>query len=191
MVWHRFFALLFFGILATASAAPDGSFVIDDFSGEVSALGTRWQAFTDRVMGGRSDISAVIGETDEGAVLQMSGTVTTENNGGFIQVRLPMAEAGSFDASEYTGVFLTLRGRGERFYVWLRTARTNRPWLHYSAELTVDDQWSRVELPFVRFEGERRLQGTTVDVEALRSVAVVAAEGNFNAALQLLEIGFY
>ncbi len=102
-----------------------------------------------------------------------------------------MAEAGSFDASEYTGVFLTVRGRGDRLYVWLRTNRTNRPWLHYSAELPVDEEWNRVELPFVRFEGERRLQGTTVDMEALRSVAVVAAEGNFEAAIQLLEIGFY
>lgn len=36
-------------------------------------------------------------------------------------------------ASEYTGMLPTLRGRGERFYVLLRTDRTNRPWLHYSA----------------------------------------------------------
>ena len=190
MAWHRLFWLVFLGFLVTASAASDGVFVLDDFSDGVSSVGTRWQAVTDRVMGGRSDISAVIGETEEGAVLQMTGTVTTENNGGFIQVRLPMA-ARSFDASEYTGVYLTVRGRGDRFYVWLRTDRTNRPWLHYSAELTVDAAWNRVELPFARFTGERRLEGTTVDTEALRSVAVVAAEGNFEAAIQLLEIGFY
>ncbi|HMB37435.1 MAG TPA: CIA30 family protein, partial [Wenzhouxiangellaceae bacterium] len=69
--------------------------LLDDFSRSdgVSAIGTRWQDFSDRVMGGLSDMQAGIVETERGSVLRMSGQVRLENNGGFIQVRLPLAGA--------------------------------------------------------------------------------------------------
>lgn len=182
---------LAFVLLTVAPAGANEGLLLDDFSDGVSAVGTRWQAFTDRVMGGVSDITAGFVRTQEGSALQMTGSVSTANNGGFIQVRLPMSARGSYDASGYAGVYLTVRGEVDRAYLWLRTDRTNRPWLHYAAELPVGEEWRRIELPFADFEGERRLRGTDVDADALRSVAIVAANGDFEAAIQVLEIGFY
>jgi len=51
-------------ILPFLVAAQDhkmtNTLLIDDFSAEQSALGTRWEGFSDRVMGGRSDLNARI-----------------------------------------------------------------------------------------------------------------------------------
>ena len=99
-------------------------FLLDDFDrGDgVSAIGTRWQGFTDRVMGGLSDMQAEVVETDQGKALRMTGRVRLENNGGFIQVRLPLAgDRETFDASSYTGIETTLRGRPGAWFLHLRT----------------------------------------------------------------------
>ena len=63
--------------------------LIDDFrdADRVSALGTRWEGLTDRVMGGRSEMEMAIRESSDGPVLSMRCTVRLENRGGFIQAR--------------------------------------------------------------------------------------------------------
>lgn len=167
--------------------------LLDDFSrgdGQ-SQIGTRWEGFTDRVMGGRSDMSAGIVRTEDGPALHMTGRVTTENNGGFIQARLPLSPEGRFDASGYQGVALTVRGRGDHYYIHLRTTRTRMPWAHYAQKLPVTEEWQRVELPFPEFEGEMMLGGRGVDTGRLRSLAVVAAKADFDADIQVREISLY
>ncbi|HRP88362.1 MAG TPA: CIA30 family protein, partial [Gammaproteobacteria bacterium] len=80
--------------------------LLDDFHRDdgIAVLGTRWEGFTDRVMGGRSDMQVGYRDTDVGRVLQMRGQVRLENRGGFIQARLPLATGGgSIDASEWQG----------------------------------------------------------------------------------------
>ena len=60
--------------------------LIDDFSVPGRApSGARWQYFSDRVMGGVSQGSAEIAEVGGRQALRLSGEVSLENNGGFIQ----------------------------------------------------------------------------------------------------------
>jgi hypothetical protein len=183
--------LLLFAV--TVSAQSSGGILLDDFSNGdgQSLIGTRWEGFTDRVMGGRSDMSARIVVTTDGPAMHMTGRVTTENNGGFIQVRLPLSESGHFDASGYQGVAVTLRGSGDNYYVHLRTTRTRLPWAHYKQALPVTAEWRRVELPFAIFKGTHMLGGRRVDTDRLRSVAVVAGGADFQADIQVREIAFY
>ncbi|TVR73120.1 MAG: NADH:ubiquinone oxidoreductase [Spirochaetaceae bacterium] len=183
--------LLLFAV--TVSAQSSGGILLDDFSNGdgQSLIGTRWEGFTDRVMGGRSDMSARIVRTVDGPAMHMTGRVTTENNGGFIQVRLPLSETEHFDASGYQGVVVTVRGNGDNYYVHLRTTRTRLPWAHYKQALPVTEEWRRVELPFEIFEGAHMLGGRRVDTDRLRSVAVVAGGADFQADIQVREIAFY
>jgi hypothetical protein len=78
------------------------SAVIDDLSREppVSAIGTRWQLFTDRVMGGVSN-GTMVRETVAGRpAIRMRGDVSLENNGGFVQIAIDLAPDGkAVDAS--------------------------------------------------------------------------------------------
>ena len=84
-----------FASKATALEAEATSLIIDNFSSRdgKSSFGTYWQILSDNVMGGISKGRAYLIPSQEGAerfVLKMMGDVSLENNGGFIQVRLPM-----------------------------------------------------------------------------------------------------
>ena len=81
--------------------------LIDDFSdpGRMSALGTFWRGFTDQVMGGVSTASSKIETIDGRRALRLTGSVSLENNGGFVQVALPLTGSGApLDVSAYKGI---------------------------------------------------------------------------------------
>lgn len=164
-------------------------FLLDDFDrGDgVSAIGTRWQGFTDRVMGGLSDMQAEVVETDQGKALRMTGRVRLENNGGFIQVRLPLAgDRETFDASSYTGIETTLRGRPGAWFLHLRTPECSRPWQYYRAPLPVSPEWSTGTVDFDAFEG-KSIAGRP-DPSRLRSIAVAAYGEAFDARIEIARV---
>ena len=161
--------------------------LIDDFSNPdgLSALATSWQGFSDRVMGGVSDLQAGYAERDGQTVMVLRGQVRLENNGGFIQVRLPLDARGrDFDASAFAG--LQLRARAVRpgpYYVHLRSADTRRPWSYYRAVLELGQDWTTIDVPFSAFEP--RSVNADLDTGRLRSLAVVAYGEAFDAHLEV------
>jgi hypothetical protein len=194
------FSILLITVVAGGFAYPDqrneSSLLLDDFSRSdgQSRVSTRWEGFTDRVMGGRSDMQARVEAMDDGRVLRMTGRVSLENNGGFIQVRLPLSPEGAFDAREYRGVAVTARAAGDhldQYFVHLRTDRTRLPWSHYEQKMPVTREWRRLELPFSDFEAQNMLGRAPPDVSRLRSVAVVAGKADFTADIQVRSIELY
>ena len=175
--------------VAVASAEV-GGLTIDDFSvvGE-SSLGTRWEGFSDRVMGGISMMRAGYERDADGLVLRMAGDVSLENNGGFIQVRLPLANQGTFDASSYTGIVVEVRGVPGSYYVHLRTRNTRLPWQYYAAPIPVSDRWERVEIPFSSFTGESTIM--SLSTERLQSLAIVAGNDAFSADISIRRLELY
>lgn len=168
--------------------ASDGTRLIDDFSTDHSALATRWQGFTDRVMGGRSDIQAGYHNVDGRNVLLMKGQVRLENNGGFIQVRLPLDPRGvQMDASAYEGFKVTARAvEPGPYYLHVRTAHTGRPWVYYRAALALGPDWQEITVPWSAFEG-RGLR-RSLDPNQLTSVALVAYGEAFEAHLEVMRL---
>jgi hypothetical protein len=79
---------------------------------------------------------------------RMTGSVSTENNGGFIQMRLDLPEGAAEGA---TGVRLIVRGNSQRYFVHLRTSGTRLPWQYYQAGFEVGPDWAEVRLPFEAF----------------------------------------
>lgn len=181
-------------VCALLSGNPAGAgelVLIDDFSGPVSALGTRWEGFTDQVMGGASVMESGVERRDGGAALRLRGRVSLKNNGGFIQVRLKLSPDGkAFDASGYAGLALRVRGRGPGYYVHLRTTRTMFPWSFYGQELAGSEEWSTVLLPFEAFRSENMAFGG-LNPGRLVSVAIVAAKREFDADLLVDSISWY
>jgi len=167
--------------------AEGGVMLIDDFeSPGVSAIGTQWQGFTDRVMGGRSTIQAGYRETSDGRVLSMRGEVSLENNGGFVQVRLPLGTDRTLDASGYTGVAVEARGGPGYYYVHLRTRQSRAPWQYYAAELPVSGDWQRIVIPFASFSGESIRR--ELDTTALVSIAIAGANHEFTADIDVRRV---
>ncbi|MEI8093104.1 MAG: CIA30 family protein [Spirochaetales bacterium] len=175
------------------SEVPVSPFLLDDFSSSSSRLGTSWQGFTDRVMGGLSDMK--VGTESEGGIphLVISGQVSLKNNGGFIQAQLLLAHDGKpvFDARRYTGVRLLARVNSEGYYLFLRTSRNLFPWSFYMAPLPVTGEWQEVHVPFSQFTKGDFGAFFSLDLAELASVAVVAYKREFSARIDVREIGFY
>jgi hypothetical protein len=166
--------------------------LIDDFSdpGRMSALGTFWRGFTDQVMGGVSTASSKLETIDGRKALRLTGTVSLENNGGFVQVALPLTGSGApLDVSAYKGIRLTVRGNGEKYHIHLRTTTTTLPWQYYHAEFVAGPKWTTAELPFDRFTPASIR--AKLDPSVLTRIAVVASEKAFQADVTVSKLEFY
>ena len=175
----------------TGSSQAADELLLDDFSdqGGLSSFGTRWNGFTDRVMGGRSEMQAGVVETDGGPALRMRGSVRLDNNGGFIQVRLPLeVDAGTLDAADFDGVALEVRGTPGPYFIHLRTPDCRRPWQYYRAELRVTQEWRKVFVPFSDFQGKSIRAAP--DFASLRSIALVAYGEAFEAEIEIARLAF-
>jgi methionine-R-sulfoxide reductase len=166
--------------------------LLDDFSSpeRKSALGTKWEFITDRVMGGVSDGRAQFVTQEGRTCLHLTGSVSLANNGGFIQSRLYLhPRRRNFDAGPYDGVALTVKGNGQTYAVHLRTKDTRYGWQYYQAEFATTGQWQQIRLPFVRFAPASL--NAPLDKSGVRSVAVVAAKKEFEADLFVDTISLY
>lgn len=146
-----------------------------------------WTFLADTVMGGVSKGQAeVITETE--TYLRLTGTVSTANNGGFIQVRQKLSEP---PAQQRTGVRLVVRGNGETYYVHLRSRSTRLPWQYYQAPFETIADWTEVQLPFEAFEASGRLMRGSPGVDTIKSVGIVAFGKDHEALVEVREVGFY
>jgi len=150
----------------------------------------RWRLVTDAVMGGVSQ-----GRLTEEAILErdaarMRGTVSTENNGGFIQIATDLdADGGSLDASAFTGIAIDVTGNGELYAVHLRTTAMSRPQQSYRQGFVATAGWQTLRLPFAEFTAHRIDE--PMDLTRLRRLGLVAIGRAFDADLAIARLAFY
>jgi hypothetical protein len=167
-------------------------FLIDDFSLNegISAIGTQWRQFTDQVMGGESTASYSFEVIDGKRCIHLQGNVSLKNRGGFVQVALPLRQNGRpFDASQFTGIRLWVKGNGENYYVHLRSSKTWLPWQYYEAPFFADNQWQKVEIPFEQFTPQSLK--AALNPKKLKRLGVVGAKKAFKADIAVSRIEFY
>lgn len=175
-------------LLITAAAATHGmaaGMTIDDFGNGAAG---RWRFFADTVMGGVSAGKVEFLVEKGVSFARMTGTVSTANNGGFIQFR---TEVGGRVPEEARGVRLVVRGNGERYFVHLRTSAMLLPWQYYQAAFDTGPGWREVRLPFSAFKPSGRALAQTPEPAAIRSLGVVAYGRDHEALVDVREAGFY
>ena len=148
----------------------------------------RWRVLTDQVMGGISEGAAQVQDCDGQRCLRLTGTVSTANNGGFVQARLELATRWPATAR---GVLLTVRGNGERYFCHLRSTATRRPWQHYRAGFASHADWRAVALPFNAFSAAGGALPVPVPPAEVTSVALVAYGRDHEADVSLARIALY
>ena len=176
------------GVRAEVSARE---LIIDDrSSGNLgSTLGPEWRLFTDTVMGGESSGDISLHSHREKDCLRMRGDVSTENNGGFVQIALPLSAEAPFDASSYAGVELTVAGNNERYNLHLRTAGLWLPWQSYRADFLAQADWRTVRVPFNEFKPYKTTR--RFNAGELERIGLVAIGRDFHAEFCLASIRFY
>ncbi len=137
---------------------------------------------SDEVMGGKSsgDIK-VISDKDENFI-RLKGTVSTENNGGFIQFRSNY----NFINNEYKGIKITAKGKVSDYYIHIRTNFLFLPWQYYSGRFEVDNKWKEIEILFSDFKKSNFYQPSNFDSSEIKSIGFVAYGKDFEAELDLL-----
>lgn len=181
----------FLGSISTSGFAERKVTVIDDFSSPgVSALGTRWEGFSDRVMGGVSDGTLRRDRIDGRDCLRLTGRVTTANNGGFLQMALSLAPRGSFfDATGFSGFEIDVRGNGESYNCHLRSADVRWYSQSYRASFEASSQWRRVRIPFSSFEPHEIEQ--PLDVSRLKRLGLLGWMREFEVDLAVAGVFLY
>ena len=176
-----------FGGLCWAAVGLGGSAVaetavLEDFSGQPQA---RWEYLADVVMGGVSDGGAEFISDDGATFVRLTGSVSTQNNGGFVQVRRMLPQG----LPEYTkGLELEVRGNGDVYYVFLRTRELTRPWHFYKASFKSTEGWSRLRIPLTSFEGSRDFLAAPPDPQSVVSIGLVAYGRDHAADLSVATI---
>lgn len=165
--------------------------ILDDRSRNTaeSSVGTAWRLVSDTVMGGVSQGGLVVSHVQGRPCLRMTGRVSLDNNGGFIQASLDLGTEGILDASAYLGFEIDVCGNGETYNLHLRTADTLRPWQSYRASFFAPQSWQTVRLPFSVFQ-PHRLE-VPMDVRRLRRIGLVAIGREFAADLCIGRVALY
>ncbi len=162
----------------------------DRGSGDLrAASGAEWRLFTDGVMGGVSAGTLTVDEVGGRSCLRMRGDVRLENNGGFIQIALDIADEQRRLVKDYDGLLLDVYGNDQQYNVHLRTAGMRAPWQSFRATFTATHDWRAVKLPFSEFEAYR-FDGS-LDLSTLRRIGIVAIGRAFTADLCIGRLALY
>ena len=148
----------------------------------------RWRFFSDTVMGGVSSGRLQFDSDHDRRWARMTGTVSTANNGGFIQMQA------RFEAplpAGLDGVRLVARGNDEGYFIHLRRAGEAMPTAFYRAGFDVTSGWRETRLPFALFTASNQRIPASVAGTDIASIAVVAFGKDHGVDISVSEIGFY
>ena len=170
-------------LLITFICGSNGENILkDDFTNE-----SQWTYIADNVMGGISDGKVEFNLVDSNVYALLSGNVSTENNGGFIQIR---RELKNIDLSKAKSIRIYARGNNEKYYIFLRTTGTILPWQYYSHEFTVNEEYNEFIMPIKDFKKSGTLLAKQVNPKKITSVAIVAYGRDHVAEIYVKELEF-
>jgi hypothetical protein len=174
------------------AAASPGALVLTRFGTQRDEVApdVSWRGFTDRVMGGVSDAQFRKATVAGRACVRMTGRVTRDRGGGFIQMALDLGgRRGALDANAYDGVELVVYGNEESYNVHLRTPDCGWYDQSYRASFTAAPRWQTVRLPFARFAPNDLT--APLDRGRLQRIALLGWMRDFEADLALAELSLY
>ena len=181
-------ASLFVFHFSLPSIASEINKIIDDFTDNPEK---RWQFYTDQVMGGVSEGRASVRLDSEGAYVRLEGSVSTANNGGFIQIRRNLSEH-TWDTK---GILLKVRGNGESYHIHVNTNETiflpQQYRFFYQASFPTSKNWSEVKIPFSTFKRSSTQISKYFNGKNLKTIGLLAYGRNHNALLEIKYLSFY
>ncbi len=143
-----------------------------------------WRCVSDQVMGGAS-VGTLRQERVAGRVaLRLTGEVSLENDGGFLQMATDMGAAPTSD-----GIEIEVLGDCAEYNLHLKTDAVEKPWQSYRATFRAGPEWTRIRLPFAGLEAHRI--DAPFDPGGLRRIGLVAFGRAFRPDLSLAALDLF
>ena len=124
---------------------------------------------------------------DGNSNILLTGNVSTENNGGFIQIRKELKD---INLSKTDRIRIVARGNNEKYYVFLRTTGTILPWQYYSYEFDVRNEYDEFIMPIKDFKRSGILLANQINPKKITSIGIVAYGRDHYAELYVKELEF-
>ena len=169
-------------------------FVIISFSSNADTMlkdhfedPNQWRYIADDVMGGISKGNVEFQRIEDGNIALLQGNVSTENNGGFIQIRRALRD---IDLQEAKSIKIIAKGNEQAYFVFLRTTGTVLPWQYYSSEFKVTENFEEFILPIDEFKKSGLLMTSKINPKNITSIGLVAFGRDHQAELHVKEVEF-
>ena len=148
----------------------------------------QWSYIDDTVMGGFSEGTAEFQSNESYKTMRLTGEVSTENNGGFIQVRSSVPWN---LAKGKTGIKLKIKGNGEQYFLHIRNLSTRLPWHYYQLGFGTSETWREVELPFGAFIKSSSFLRASMNQNTIKTIGIVAYGKDYTADISVMSLEFY
>ena len=149
-----------------------------------------WEFVADTVMGGLSTgrIESIV--LDGRQAIQLTGSVSLDNDGGFVQMAFNLNKDSSIlDASRFTGIELDIHGNCEAYDLRLRTDMLEKPWHSYRTGFMAKPEWQRLRVPFSSLTAHRT--EIPFDPARLRRIGILAIGRAFQAEIAVSGMRLY
>ena len=147
----------------------------------------KWQFITDQVMGGVSTGKVEFLNVNNNFYARMRGNVSTENKGGFIQVRRKLEKL-NLEGSKF--IEIIAKGNNQNYFIHLRTSGTFLPWQYYQISFKVLDSFETFKLPISEFKPSSMFLSKRINPKNITSIAIVAFGRDHFADIYIKEINF-
>ena len=158
--------------------------LIDNFNNDNQ---DNWEFISDKVMGGVSFGNYEILNEDNLSFLRLTGFVSLENNGGFIQVRRKLEKL-NLEGSKF--IEIVAKGNNQNYFIHLRTSGTFLPWQYYQISFKVLNSFETFKLPISEFKRSSVFLSKRINPKNITSIGVVAFGRDHSADIYIKEINF-
>ncbi|MEJ6397397.1 CIA30 family protein [Yoonia sp. 208BN28-4] len=148
-------------------------------------LDLNWEFVADTVMGGVSSGQITQEQVAGRAATRLTGDVSLDNNGGFIQMAADLRD----DVSAWTGIAIDVIGNEEDYDVRLRTDQLSRPWQSFRTGFQAPAQWTTIRFPFATFESNNT--EARFDPAQLRRIGILAVGEVMEADIAVAQVALY
>ena len=147
----------------------------------------KWSFLSDQVMGGVSSGKVFFNSKNDKNYAYLSGKVSTQNNGGFIQIRRKLNNI-NLSKSQYIKVIA--KGNNQKYFIHIRTTGTFFPWQYYQLDFNVEENYKVMTLPIKDFKRSGSFLSKIINPKSITSIGLVAFGRDHLAELYIQEIEF-
>ena len=148
----------------------------------------KWSFVSDNVMGGVSSGNVEFLPLENNFLAHITGKVSTENRGGFIQIRRKLNKI-NLENSKF--IDITAKGNKQKYFVHIRTTGTILPWQYYQTDFNVNNEFKVFRLPINNFKRSSSFLSNKINPKRIISIGIVAFGRDHIADIIIKEISFH